>query len=119
MSTPLEIILYNPDDSVREKYTKLRIPMGMIDTALDLSDRLTRDDGEVSKEMWMELKSLIVEIFGNQFTIQDLDLYGDLGDLKSVMVQIQAKVQSVLTTGGGTKAPFGQKPASRRKTKAR
>lgn len=93
MPDPIQITFYNPDDSVKAEYSKLRIPLGLVDIALDMSEN---QEPKSDRETWDSIKAFIVEIFGEQFTLDELNKGADLGDIISVFNMIVAKIGNVL-----------------------
>jgi len=93
MPDPIQITFYNPDDSVKAEYSKLRIPLGLVDIALDMSEN---QEPKSDRETWTAIKSFIVEVFGEQFTLDELNKGADLGDIISVFNMIVAKIGNVL-----------------------
>lgn len=92
MPDPIKITFYNSDDSVKAEYSKLRIPLGLVDIALDIADDQTP---KTDRETWEKIKAFIVEIFGGQFTLDELNQGADLGDIISVFNMIVAKINNV------------------------
>jgi hypothetical protein len=96
-TTPIKITFYNPDDSIKKEYSKVRIPVGLVDVALELSEHL---DQETDQETWQALQAFLVEAFGNQFTLDELKQGADLGDMQSVFKMILTKVAAVMADIG-------------------
>ncbi len=92
MPDPIKITFYNPDDSVKAEYSKLRIPLGLVDIALELAER---KEERTDRETWDDIKAFIVEVFGGQFTLDDLNAGADLVDIMSVFAMVVAKINHV------------------------
>jgi hypothetical protein len=92
MPDPIKITFYNPDDSVKAEYSKLRIPLGLVDIALDLAES---KEQKSDQETWDAIKAFIVEVFGGQFTLDELNKGADLVDVMSVFAMVVAKVNHV------------------------
>jgi hypothetical protein len=91
MPDPIKITFYNPDDSVKAEYSKLRIPLGLVDVVLDLSENVEQKS---DRETWDAIKSFLVEAFGERFTLDELNAGADLGDILSVFNMIVAKIEN-------------------------
>jgi hypothetical protein len=92
MPDPIQITFYNPDDSVKAEYSKLRIPLGLVDIALGLAES---KEQKTDRETWDAIKAFIVEVFGGQFTLDELNAGADLVDIMSVFAMVVAKVNNV------------------------
>lgn len=112
MPDPIQITFYNSDDTVKAEYSKLRIPLGLIDIALELSEN---QDPKSDRETWAAIKSFIVEVFGNQFTLDELNQGADLGDIISVFNMISAKISNVLRSFNPNPTRPGIRPAASRR----
>lgn len=99
--TPISITFYNPDDSIKAEYSKVRIPLGMVDIALELAERMEKN---TDKETWQAVLALLVEIFGNQFTLAELKNGADLGEIESTFKMIMVKISNTMA-GSGAKNP--------------
>jgi hypothetical protein len=92
MSVPIKITFYNPDDSIKAEYSKLRIPLGLVDIVLDMAEN---QEPKSDRQTWEVIKSFIVEVFGEQFTLDELNKGADLGDILSVFNMVLTKINNV------------------------
>lgn len=95
--TPISITFYNPDDSIKAEYSKVRIPLGMVDIALELAERM---DKNTDKETWQAVLAFLVELFGDQFTLAELKKGADLGEIESTFKMVMAKISGAIGASG-------------------
>jgi len=88
--TPMVIRLYDIENEYDE-YTRLFVPWKLLKVAVRLSKELTLDPDNISEEDADALASLVVEVFGNQFSIEDLNEKADIADMISVLNTIVSK----------------------------
>jgi len=67
------------------------VPWKLLKVAVRLSKELTLDPNNISEEDADALASLVVEVFGNQFSIDDLNEKADIADMISVLNTIVSK----------------------------
>ena len=93
ISAPLKITLYDPETSeVRKEYVRSFIPWRMLKKAVQLSKTLTKVDQEnITDEQLDEVASLVVSVFGDQFTVEELNDGADLTEMMTVIQGIMAK----------------------------
>ncbi len=95
--TPMQITLYGPDDDVKAKYTRPFVPWKLLKAAVRLAKKLggtgpnnlTEDDVD-------ELARLVVEVFGNKFTVDELNEGADVSEMIAVLNTIIAKASGGL-----------------------
>lgn len=114
MADPIKITFYNSDDSVKAEYSKLRIPLGLVDIALDLSEN---QDPKSDRETWAAIKAFIVEVFGGQFTLDELNQGADLGDMMSIFNMIVAKINNVSRNFNPNPTRPGIRPATQKRSR--
>jgi hypothetical protein len=88
--TPMVIRLYDVENEY-EEFTRLFVPWKLLKVAVRLSKELTLDPNNISEEDADALASLVVEVFGNQFSIDDLNEKADIADMISVLNTIVSK----------------------------
>lgn len=96
--TPLKITLYDPEtEEVKVTYTRLFVPWRILKVAIRLIKELNvsslnaEDLSKISEDDVDKIASLVVEAFGNKFTLEDLNNGSDLSDMMSVLQTIIAK----------------------------
>jgi hypothetical protein len=113
MPDPIKITFYNSDDSVKAEYSKLRIPLGLVDIALELAEN---QEPKSDRETWETIKAFIVEVFGEQFTLDELNKGADLGDILSVFSMIVAKINNVSRSFNPNPIRPGIRPANQKRS---
>jgi hypothetical protein len=86
---PLEIRLYSPEDEATI-YTRSIIPWGVLKKAMRLQKTFA-DPKKIEPEDLDSLSALIVQAFGDRFTIDQLDKGADVDEMVAVMNQIIAR----------------------------
>jgi len=87
----MEITLYGPDNEVKATYTRLFVPWKLLKVAVRLAKEL--DPQNLTEADTDALAGLVVETFGNQFSIQDLDEGADITEMVTVLQQIVSKAR--------------------------
>ncbi len=90
-STPMQITLYNEDNEVVGTFTRLFVPWKLLKAAVRLAKKL--DLSNMSEEDVDDLAGLVVEVFGNKFSIEDLSNGADISEMVAVLNTIIAKAQ--------------------------
>lgn len=93
LGIPIELTLYDDNDEVIQTYRRARIPVGFAERAMDLSFQLSADQG---KEQLMAMYQLIVEFFGEKFTVEDLRKGADLIELIAVVEAIAVRAGELM-----------------------
>lgn len=87
MATPLRITLYDPEtNEERETHTRMFVPWKLLKASVRLSKNLNAND--ITEDDADALAGLVVEAFGNKFSIEDLNEGSDIGEMITVMNQI-------------------------------
>lgn len=93
----MKITLYGQDDEVKKTFSRSFVPWRLLKQAVRLQKTLVKTDGaEVSDEDLDNLASLVVEAFGNQFSIDDLNDGADVGEMMIVLQTIVNKAAGAL-----------------------
>jgi hypothetical protein len=100
MAAPLKITLYNPVTNEEQKtFERSFIPWKIMKKAVRLLKTMGNSDAskpdELPDELYDELAGLVAEIFGNQFTVGELDDGADVGEMIAVLLAIQTRVSSL------------------------
>lgn len=106
--TPIKLTLYDPETSeVKREFTRTFIPWRLLKSAIKLSKSLHNlDENNLTDEDVDAIASLVVDVFGNQFTIDELNDGADLAEMMSVM-------QAVVSRARGATPGNPPKPAAR------
>lgn len=105
-NAPITLTLYGPNDESLKEYSRSKIPWGVLKKAIALTKSI--DQENVDEEAMDAIAGLIVEAFGNQFSIQDLDTGSDIGEMMAVLQGIVARA-GALVKANPTIAPNSKK----------
>ena len=98
-TTPMTIHLYDAEDNQRE-FNRAFVPWKLLKMALRLGKQFYgKGINELTEEDLDALAGLIVEAFGNQFSISDLDEQGDVTEMMAVFQNITARAQGANPNG--------------------
>ena len=109
LGTPIELTLYDDDDETIGTYRRARIPVMFAERAMDLSAQLENNQGQ---DQLMAMYQLIVEFFGEKFTVEQLKKGADLLELIPVVKSISVRAGELMPANQG---PFPQTNKTRPK----
>ena len=111
MAAPLKLTLYDPEtDEVKAEYSRSFLPWKLLKQALRLAKSLENNDLEdLSEETVDELAGLVVEVFGNKFSIQELNEGSDLGEMLTVLTSIISRAGASMPEANPTKPGSARK----------
>jgi hypothetical protein len=100
---PIELTLYDPEtNEQKETYSRSFVPWMILKRALRLSKILNKGIDNFGDEDLDEIAALVVAVFGDKFTIADLDRGADTAEMMNV---IQAVITRAGQFVGGEKPP--------------
>ena len=92
-NAPMVIHLYGEDNEVKNTYSRSFVPWKMLKKAVMLSKEVVFDD--MKAEDVDLIASLVVEVFGDQFTLEDLNDGADVGEMLAVIQNIVARASGI------------------------
>ncbi len=99
--TPIVLTLYDPEtDEIKATYRRSFVPWKLLKEAVAITGQLKPKKGEeteISAELLDQVAGLIVGVFGNRFTLEELENGADVTEMISVLNQVIAKVNGVQT----------------------
>jgi hypothetical protein len=95
LGTPIQLDLYDENDEVKGTFSRARVPVTFAERAIEMSGSLK--DG-MGIEQLQSLYVLVVDFFGNQFTVEDLRNGADLGELVTVIKAIATRAVELMPT---------------------
>ena len=107
--TPITITLYGANDEEKQTFSRTVIPWGILKKAITVSKTIdTENAGSIDVDA---IAGLVVEAFGNQFSIKDLDAGADVGEMISVLQNIVARASALVQANqvNPTMAPGSRK----------
>ena len=94
--TPIKITLYDAQGEPKQEYSCALIPWGILKTAIALTKGF--DQADVSEADMDSIAQLVVDVFGKQFSVQDLDEGADIGEMIAVLQSVVARASSLVKT---------------------
>lgn len=97
ISAPLKITLYDPEtNEVRKEFVRSFVPWRLLKKAIQLSKSLKNlDENDLKEEDVDAIAGLVVDVFGDQFTVDELNQGADLAEMMTVMQAIVSKASGI------------------------
>ena len=97
MAAHLVITLYDSEtNEVVKEYTRTFVPWKLLKRAVKLSKSIgVFDSDNMSEDVIDELAALVVDTFGNQFSVDELSNGADIGEMMTVLTGIMASAQGI------------------------
>jgi len=92
--TMMTITLYDKDSEPVKTFNRGFVPWKLLKKAVRLSKSIDVDD--LGEESLDELAGLVVETFGNQFTIDDLNEGADISEMITVLQTVISKARNAM-----------------------
>ena len=92
-NAPMVIHLYGEDNEVKKSFSRSFVPWKMLKKAVKLSQDIDFD--KLKAEDMDQIAGLVVEVFGDQFTLEDLDDGADVGEMLVVIQNIVARANAI------------------------
>lgn len=92
--TPISITLYGEENEILSTHTRMFVPWKLLKAAVRLSKEL--DANDMSEADVDALAGLVVEAFGNKFSVDDLNEHADVSDMVVVLQAIVSKASNGL-----------------------
>jgi hypothetical protein len=94
--TPLTITLYDENDEIKATYSRAFVPWRILKAAVRLAKSF--DVNNMSEDDVDALAALVVEAFGNRFSVEDLNNGADVTEMVAVLQMIINKARGFLPT---------------------
>jgi hypothetical protein len=104
--TPITITIYDAHDEPKP-YSRTVIPWGVLKKAIALTKTIEKE--HVTEQDMDAIAGLIVDAFGNQFAIEDLDKGADIGDMLAVLQSIVARASALVQANPTLPVPSRKK----------
>lgn len=91
--TPLTIRLYDADGEYTE-YTQMIIPWGIMKMAIAISENMNTEKPTAADID--ALAGLVVAVFGNRFTVEELDKGAEVSEMMAVINNIVARASNLI-----------------------
>lgn len=94
--TPLTITIYDENDEIKATYSRAFVPWRILKAAVRLAKSF--DVNNMSEDDVDALAALVVEAFGNRFSVEDLNNGADVTEIVAVLQMIINKARAFLPT---------------------
>ena len=100
---PIELTLYNPEtNEAVETFVRSFVPWGILKKALAMQQTLQA--GELSEDTLDELAGLVVAVFGDRFTLEQVTEGADAGEMITVIQAVISRASQFVGGGNPTTA---------------
>jgi hypothetical protein len=95
---PIKITLYDPEtDEIKKEYSRSFVPWRLLKRAISLSKNLSDINEEnITPEDADAIASLVVDVFGDRFSVNELNDGADLGEMMTVLQAIIARAEGIV-----------------------
>jgi hypothetical protein len=93
MKTPMTLHLYDKNSEITKTFTRSFVPWKLLKEAVKISKNL--DPKDMNEEDVEQLTGLVVAVFGDQFSVKELNDGADVGEMIAVLQQIVATANGV------------------------
>ena len=94
----LQITLYDPEtDAVLKTYSRSFVPWRILKAAIRLQTVVADSAGGMRPDDLDQIAGLVVETFGNQFSIEDLNNGADVQEMMTVLQVVIARAHGLST----------------------
>lgn len=117
MLPPIKLTLYDANDEAIETYERNRIPWGILKKAILLQTKVKQaETKEESRQWWhvwkkdeqtsvedaqiLAISQFVVELFGNKFTVRQLEEGADTPEVMSVFRAVLARANQAVNSSG-------------------
>ena len=98
MPSPLVLNFYEPDDSIKKTYSRNGMPAGVMRKAMDLFDQVDGKeivDIQQSTVLMDSLAALLVELYSDQFTMDELYKHSYFEEWFPLVQQMFARAKGI------------------------
>lgn len=95
--TPIELNFYDDNGEVIKTFKKAKIGWGFWKKANSLKEIITDDMSEDNLKI---IREFVVDYFENEFTLDELEKYGDVADTILICIQIANRVLAIKSEQG-------------------
>lgn len=95
--TPISLDFYDADDEVIHTYSRTRIMVQVLERAMDIMDRFgDLDKNELPEDGLNSIHQLVVDFYGEKFTIDELKKHADIREEFAVIEAIIARASAIM-----------------------
>jgi hypothetical protein len=101
MNQPIKLTLYDPQtDEVKAEHTRMFVPWKILKASVRLTKEMNKE--QPTEEDLDQMAALIVEVFGNKFSVDELNEGADVGEMMAVLKAVISHASGGISAG----APF-------------
>ncbi|OGO35672.1 MAG: hypothetical protein A2W35_05370 [Chloroflexi bacterium RBG_16_57_11] len=100
---PIKLTLYGPNDEIAGEHSRSFVPWKLLKRAIHLSKSF--DAEEMSEEDLDSIAQLVVDFYGGQFSLEQLENGADAGEMMAVIEAIVAKAGQMSGANGADPNP--------------
>lgn len=94
MGSAMVLHFYDDNSEVKETFTRCFVPWGMLKEAVKLQKAI--DSEGMTEEILDQIAKVIVAVFGEKFSVEDLNKQVEISEMLAVLQQIVATARGVL-----------------------
>lgn len=98
MPEPIKLTLYGENDEEIKTYERRIVTWGLLKKASRLAGQMDggAEGTEGAEALVSEVSQFVVEVFGGQFTVEELEAGADLGEVMAVLQAIVSRASSLV-----------------------
>lgn len=117
MLPPIKLTLYDTNDEPIETYERSRIPWGILKKAIALQTKVKQAETKEEARQWwrvwkkddkatvedaqiLAISQFVVELFGNKFTVRQLEEGADTPEVMAVFRAVIARANQAVNSSG-------------------
>ena len=93
MKTPMTLHLYDENSEIKSTFVRSFVPWKLLKEAVKIAKDL--DPKDMTEENVEELTGLVVAVYGDKFSIQELNEGADVSEMVAVLQQIVSTANGV------------------------
>ena len=98
MKQPIKLTLYDPQtDEVKAEHTRIFVPWKILKASVRLMKDMNKEDP--TEENLDQMAALIVDVFGDKFTVDELNEGADVGEMMAVLKAIISHASGGINAG--------------------
>jgi hypothetical protein len=94
LGIPIQFTLYGDDDEVKAVYSRKRVPLTFVEQAIELAGTLEGDN--LGQEQLNALYQIVVDFYGEKFSVEEVRKGADLGEMISVIEAITSRASELM-----------------------
>jgi len=96
MSAPITLRIYDENSEVVKEFSKSFVPWKMLKKAMALRKVASKGNEEINAEDMDAIAGYVVELFGQDMTLEMLDNGADMGEMLTVIRSVMARAAGLV-----------------------